>query len=167
MATAASKDAKVLDFSNVKDGPAVKPKRLPEGDYLFTITSYSATITQTEAKNEMWTFVLTPNAHKNASYAYRCILTEKALWKLRNLLIACGLSVPKKSVRVDPAKLVGKQCGGTLEDDEYEGKERSEVTAVFPADELDDDAPEGTGDEPTDDEDVSDEDLDELEVDDI
>jgi hypothetical protein len=163
-----SKDSEVLDFSNVKDAPSIKPRRLPEGDYLFKIVKYESTITQ-EKKNKMWTFILVPEKHKSASYPYRCILTENSLWKLRNLLIACGMTVPKKSVRVDPEKLIGKACGGTLEDSEYNDREQSDVTAVFPADDLDDDGPEGGGDDvdAADDEDVTDDELDEIEVDDI
>lgn len=158
-----SKDSEVLDFKDVKDAPSIKPKRLPEGDYLFRITKYESTITQ-EKKNKMWSFILVPEGHKSASYAYRCILTPNSLWKLRNLLIACGMQVPKKQVRVDPEKLVGKLCGGTLEDSEYNDREQSDVTAVFPADDLDGDGP--TNDD-VETEDVSDDDLEELEVDDI
>lgn len=159
-------DAVVLDFSNVKEGSDIKPKRLPAGDYVFKITKYTQSKTK-ENNHTMWTFILVPEGYKSASYPYRCILTESSLWTLRNLLIACGLTVPKKSVRVDPAKLVGKLCGGALEDDEYNGREKSEITAVFSADEVDSpNASDDSDDEDTD-EDVSDEELDELEVDEI
>lgn len=161
-----SNDAEVIDFKDVKDAPSVRPKRLPEGDYLFTITKYEVKPTK-ENGHKMWSFILVPDAHKSAAYAYRCILTPTSLWKLRNLLIACGMQVPKKQVRVDPTKLVGKKCGGTLEDSEYNDREQSDITAVFPADDLDDDGPTPTTADDADDPEVEDGDLEELDVDDI
>lgn len=155
----------VVDFTNTKDAPDVRPKRVPAGDYELKITKVVETITK-ENKDVMWTFIVVPTEHSSAAYPYRCILTPNSLWKLRNLLVACGKTVPKKKVNVDPEKLIGAIIGGTLEDAEYEGREQSEVTSVFPAEELEDS--DGTGDDsPADDDDVADEELEEMEVDDL
>jgi hypothetical protein len=163
----AKEDAEVVDFTNVKDAPDIKPKRLPAGDYAFKILKYNATVTQ-ENKNKMWTFILQPKDNKSATYPYRCILSANSLWKLRNLMVAAGIAVPKKKVRVDPEKLIGREVAGTLVDSEYDGREQSEIDAVFPMDELETDSP-GDTDSDTDDsdDDVQEDELDELDVDDI
>ena len=82
-------------------------------------------------------------------FPYYCKLQENQLWKLRNLFIAAGKTVPKKKVKVDPNQIVGKLIGVTIEDDEYEGKEQSTVEGVFPASDLGDDAsvPDSSGDD--------------------
>src|SRR5690606_37303696 len=108
------------------------------------------------------------------SYPYYCKLQENQLWKLRNLLIAAGLSVPKKKLKLDPNRVVGKTIGVTMEDDEYDGKLKSVIAAVFPAAELvegnivddepeDDEADVDEDEEYSDDEDVEEDSADEFE----
>jgi hypothetical protein len=63
-------------------------------------------------------------------------LAENQLWKVRNLLTASGINVPKKRLKLDPEKLVGKLIAVTMEDDEYEGKLKSVIAAVFPPAEM-------------------------------
>lgn len=153
--TKASK--KALDFSDVKDGSIFSTTHLEEGDY-------SAKIIQVEDREskdgeDMWVFAIQLNDRKSAVYPFYCKLVENQLWKLRNLLIAAGKSVPKKRVAVDPNSIVGKAIGVTLEDDEYEGRLKSSIAAVFPASELadDEDPDEDTAEELELDEDEDDE----------
>ena len=163
MADAAAKATKrVLDFTNVKDRGDFNPKHKAPGDYKLRIAA--VTEGKSQQGNDMWTFTLTIPGDSTASYPYRCVLNENNIWKVRNLFIAAGVQVPKKRLAVDPNKIVGREIGGTLEDDEYEGKIKSVVESVFPVSDLDSDEPAGTGGE---DEDVSDADLDEIEVDEL
>lgn len=162
----------VLDFSNVKDSTGINPKHRPAGDYRVKITKVTEE-TSKKSQKPQWVFVMVPTDMQSAAYPYYCQLEENTLWKVRNLLIACGIDVPKKRVNVDPSKLVNREIGVTLDDDEYEGKMKSVITAVFPASDLDasDDSSsdEDTDDESTDDDagDVSEEDMEELDVEDL
>lgn len=126
---------RTIDFTDVKDSSGINPKHMPEGDYLLKIIKIDETF-----KDEvpMWNFHMQLEDSRSAVYPYYCKLQENQLWKLRNLLIAAGFPVPKKRMAVDPEKLIGKLIGATLEDDEYEGKLKSVVAAVFPASELTD-----------------------------
>lgn len=162
----------VLDFTNVKESSGINPKHRPAGDYRMKITKVTEEPTKKDPKKYQWIFVMVPADMQSAAYPYYCQLEENTLWKIRNLLIACGIDVPKKRVGVDPNKLVGRELGVTLEDDEYEGKMKSVITAVFPASDLDDEA--APADDETDDEvesedseDVSEEDMEELDVEDL
>jgi len=141
MATPAS--AGVIDFTNVKEGGAFNTKRQPEGDYRAKVTS----VTDAPAKDgvNQWLFTIQAGT---GTYPYYCKHQENQYWKIRNLLVAAGMNVPKKKVKVDPNKLVGKTIAVTLEDDEYEGKMKSVVSATFPASELEEgDAPDETEDD--------------------
>lgn len=127
--------AKAVDFSGVKDRGAFNTKRVAEGDYAAVVTK----VEDGEVKGSgdfMYVFTIKLEKFSQSSYPYRCKLQENQLWKLRNLAVAAGLNVPKKRVKFDPNKIVGKKIGVTMEDDEYEGKEKSEVSAVFPISEL-------------------------------
>lgn len=147
--------SKVLDFSQVKDQAGFSPKHKPEGEYLATIVSFDDT--KSKSGNDMWVFGIALKKDRKAVYPQYCLLGADQLWKLRNLMLAAGIAVPKKKLKVDGNRLVGKDLGICLEDDEYEGKLKSVITSVFPASEF-----EGVpGDE--DDEDESDDDVEEEE----
>lgn len=128
--------AKNVDFSNVKDGGQFNRARIPAGDYLATVTK----VDDAEAKDGVFQYLISIkiNKHPRSVFPYYCKLQENQLWKLRNLLIAGGLAVPKKRVKVDPNRLVNKLIGVTIEDDEYNGQEQSTIAGVFPAAELGD-----------------------------
>lgn len=143
-----------LDFTNVKDGGgSFNKKRQPEGDYRAKILK----VVDAPSKKDntpQWLFTIQVGS---GTYPYYCMHQENQLWKIRNLLVAAGMTVPKKKVAVDPNKLVGKTIAVTLEDDEYDGKAQSNIAATFPASELsDDDVPDEDEDASSDDDDDED-----------
>jgi hypothetical protein len=140
--------AAVLDFTNTREGGATfNKKRVPSGDYLAKVTAVKDSPTK-DTKEAQWLFTIElVGKFTDRKFPYYCKLVENQLWKVRNLCLAVGLAVPKKKVKLDPNRLVGKTIGVTLDDDEYEGKLQSVVTQTFPASELD-----GDNGEPEDDE---------------
>lgn len=138
--------AKTVDMSGVKDRGNFNPKRVNEGDYAAVITKVEDGKSK---KDEEFQYVFTIKLQKYSqySYPYYCKLTESQLWKLRNIMIAAGVNVPKKRMKLDPNKVVGRKIGVTMADDEYEGKMKSVVDAVFPISELADGVEIGTEDE--------------------
>lgn len=128
--------SKVVDFTNVKDATgSFNKKRVPAGDYLAKITKAEDAVAKGDGVFQ-YLFTIRLEKYSQLAYPYYCKLTENQLWKLRNLLIAAGINVPKKRVKLDPSKVIGKFIGVTMEDDEYEGKMQSTISAVFPASEL-------------------------------
>lgn len=130
--------AQNVDFSNVKEASGFNRSRIKAGDYLAKIKG----VEDAKAKDgiHQYLFSLQIVDKPSSVFPYYCKLQENQLWKLRNLFIAAGKTVPKKKVKVDPNQIVGKLIGVTIEDDEYEGKEQSGVEGVFPASDLGDDA---------------------------
>lgn len=147
-----------VDFSQVKDGGGNFNKtRIPAGDYLAIITKVEDAVAKDKVDQYLFSIKIKDRA--SSIFPYYCKLQENQLWKLRNLFVAAGKTVPKKRVKVDPNQIVGKLIGVAVEDTEYEGKEQSQIAAVFPAAEIGDD--EGLTDDnaPMDDEDEDDEDI--------
>lgn len=118
-----------LDFSSVREGSNFSPRRLPEGSYLATVAKVESK--ESKAGNPMLVYTLIPVEHPTAVYPYYILLDEKQLWKFRALLLAAGKDVPKRKVTVDPESIVGKKIMIYLEDDVWEGREKSVVTEVF------------------------------------
>ena len=159
---------KTLDFTNVREGSGVNPKRMPAGAYVATVKN----IDDKPAKDgtDMWRFDMQLKQDPTAVYALYCKLDENQLWKLRGLLVAAGFNVPKKRMAIDPMKLMGKEVGIMLMDDEYDGKEKSTIDGTpFKASDVAG-LPENEVAKP-DDDDAGDDDLDEddmeMELDDM
>jgi hypothetical protein len=161
-----------VDMTNVSEGSGVRPTHQPPGDYLGKITAVAHS-TAKSSGNALVTFTIQDVDKPSATYPYRCTLNAEALWKLRSLMVAAGVNAPKKKFAFDTDRLVGKEVGMTLEDDEYEGKLKSVIADVFPPTDLPEDEPtpkkvankKPAAKAPVEEED--DEDLDELDIDDL
>ncbi|MCA1800008.1 MAG: hypothetical protein LC650_01775, partial [Actinobacteria bacterium] len=118
--------AKVVDFTNVKERGNFNPHQVPAGDYLAKVVKIEDGQSK---KTDEFQYIFTIKLVKFSQFAYPyyCKLTENQLWKLRNILIAAGMAVPKKRMKLDPSKIQGKLIGVTMEDDEYEGKMKSVI----------------------------------------
>jgi hypothetical protein len=147
---------KTVDMSGVKDRGAFNTRRVPEGDYAATIVKVEdAEVKNGENKGRFqYLFTFKLEKFSQNSYPYYCQIEPDQLWKLRNVMIAAGVNVPKKRMKLDPNKAVGRKVGVTMEDDEYEGKLKSTIGSVFPVAELadgamveDDDSDDGNFDE--------------------
>lgn len=128
--------ARTLDFSNVKESSGINPKHKEDGEYLGTVTE----VRDDPAKDgeAMWLFLIKLEDDKTASYPFYCKLVENQLWKLRNLFLAAGVALPKRAVKIDPNKVIGKKVGVILTGEEYEGKMKSVVDGLIPVEELTD-----------------------------
>lgn len=148
--------ARTLDFTNVKESSGINPKHKEEGEYLAKISE----VRDDPAKDgeAMWTWIIKPTDDASAAYPYYVKLVDNQLWKLRNLFIAAGIPLPKKAVKIDPNRVVGKVIGIVLEDDEYEGKMKSVISACLPKEELSDYA-DTESDEPEEDDDEEEEEV--------
>ena len=150
--------AKALDFTNVKEGGGLfNKKRQPAGDYKGKVIKVVDAPTK-KTNEPQWLFTI---AVGTGTYPLYCKLVPEQLWKLRNLLMAAGLNVPKQRLKVDPNKAIGREIAVTLDDDEYDDGEKvhkqSVVTATFPLSELDASASADDEDDDDDDDDEEEE----------
>lgn len=147
-----------LDFTNVKESTGFNQSRIVAGDYAAIISKVDDATAPDGTK--AWVFAIKLKDKPSSVFRYYCKLDEKSLWKVRNLFIAAGKTVPKRRAKVDPNQVIGKLIGATIEDGEdYKDREQSEVTGVFPASELGDSTMTASADE-DDDDDTTDDDVD-------
>lgn len=130
--------ARGLDFTNVKDQD-FNIKHLPPGDYKAKVMKVQDAKSK-KTQNDMWVFTIavTEGPGKGAKYPYYCTLDADSLWKIRQLWAAAGITIPKKRVKIDPEKVVGRAIGISLDDDEYDDKIRSKVQSCIPLSEVTD-----------------------------
>lgn len=128
----AAKEA-VVDFTNVKEGGGTfNKKHITPGDYKAKVTKVEDAPSRADDVNQ-WLFTIQIGT---GTYPYYCKHQENQYWKIRNLLIAAGIAVPKKKVKVNPNVLVGKTIAVTVDDEEYKGNMQSVIRATFPVSEL-------------------------------
>lgn len=155
----------IMDFTNTKDRSGYNPTHQKAGDYRGILKSVEHSISQSEKKTPQLVYAIADSDRPSAVYRYNCPLTEASGWKIRNLFIAAGIPVPKKRVNITALaeKIIGREVGMTLEDDEYEGRTRSQIVNVFPASDLhdrdDDESPVDPEDDDDDDEDDDEEEV--------
>lgn len=115
-----------------------------------------AELTTSSNDNEMFNIKWEATRGKvKATVFDHIVLTPNALWKLRNLLEACGVDVPEGDMTVSEEDLVDLECMIEITNEEYEGKERPRVTAY----KAEGDAEEEDDEEEDEEEDDSDDDT--------
>jgi hypothetical protein len=116
-------------MTNVKDASPFNSKHMPEGDYAAVIVDVADQ--ESKSGNDMWVYTIRLKDYPRAVYAYYCVLEERSLFKVRHLFTAAGIDLPRSVKLIDPNKIVGKEIGVGLEDEEYDGNMRSKITAVM------------------------------------
>lgn len=109
-----------LDFSNITGGDF---EPIPAGDYTLEIEEVKEQVSK--AGNQMLniTFsVIDEGEYKGRKIFEHYVLTEKALWRLKELFIALGKDVDG-AVTFDPQELVGEIFIGNVIIEESEGYE--------------------------------------------
>lgn len=124
-----------IDFSEASDYN-FNQRNVEEGDYLFVIKD--STVGKSKAGNEQAVLTLTSPQIAGGIYPLYLPLTGKGSGKMRQVMAACGFDTAGKSaVKFNTDKLHGKQVGGTLLDDEYNGNVQSKIDSVFHKGKLD------------------------------
>lgn len=129
-----------LDFSKVEERGTINSKHIPEGLHKMRIDNFDDTEASDGVRMLVFYLVPTDARYKTRRFAYYCKLQANQLWKLRDLLVAAGISVPKSAFNFKPDAAVGKLIAAEVEDETnatYAG--RSNVTGTYGLDILDED----------------------------
>lgn len=126
--------ARAVDLTNVKEGGNFRPRRKPEGDYKAKIVK--ADDHTKEGKVPGWVMTVQVEGDSRSTYPVYLNPDPKQVWKVWQMCRAAGLNVRNAKVRFDPNKLVNKDIGVYLEDDEYEGRPKSVISDMFPVSEI-------------------------------
>lgn len=139
---------KKLDFTNVESFA-----KAAEGRHRVKIVEINEQTSQGGDDMLVFVFEVIKGESKGARVYENCVLTDKALWKLQQILQAIGIKCDGK-VALDLDKLIGKVCEIDVFHEEYEGRTRARIGEFFKATSA------KSNDEDVDDEDDIDEDDD-------
>lgn len=150
-----------IDMTGVEAGGT---SRVEDGDY--TLEVQQAEKKNSSSGNPMiaWEFTVAKGEYEGAKIYHNTSLLPQALFNLKNLLLAMGVSVPNGKMKLDLDSYVGNLVGAEIMNEEYDGKKRPKVVDFYPTD--DDDMEDDVEDDEEDEEGDSDDGEDEGEDDD-
>lgn len=122
-----------LDFSGVKDFDAIAP-----GLYDATVFEVEHTFAQSSG-NPMFnfTFAIQGGEYDGRKVFTNAVLTPEAMWKLKQILKACGIDIPENGqIEFEPRDIMGTKVKIQVRHREYQGVKRAEVSAVHPWEEA-------------------------------
>lgn len=126
---------------------------LPEGDYIVAVDEIEKKTSENSGHDFLsWKFKVASGEYKGQAVFYNTSLQPQALFNLKGLLIALGVTVPNGAMKIRFNELIGEKAGVTVEhDSSYDGKPRAKIVDIFPLDQLeeagDDDGEEGEDEE--------------------
>lgn len=157
-------DTKVrVNLKGVEAGTR-KAVRVPEGDYLFKVKKAEVTTFKSGNDGVVWIFEFVDGKGKGSGVYHNSVFTENSLWSFKGIVQSLRPVVKLKDgeMDIDVSKLIGRTVGGSVLDDEYDGKIKSIINDFFPPELLEDDEEE---DEELEEEELEDEEEDEEEED--
>jgi len=106
-----------------------------EGTFVFKLIDAQKDVSQSGNPMIIWSFMLDdPKAEESngGTYNLYTALTPAALWKCKEVLIALGETESTLSGKfsLNPSRYINKRVLGELEVQEYNGRERSQLSNV-------------------------------------
>lgn len=136
-ARASKKGGIAVDFSDTET-----QKLITEGDYQVEVVEVEQGTSQADQPKLDFQFHIVEDEEFNGKKLYHtCSLQPQALFNLRGLLEALGMEVPQGTMELDPADLIGLQCGVHVFHEVYEGKTKAKIAEFFPLGEEEEEAP--------------------------
>jgi hypothetical protein len=120
----------------VAEGGNFRTKHREEGEYIGKIIKVEDD--KSKAGNERWTFTVQVDGDARSTYPFYCEHASNQFWKIRQVLVAAGITVPRKRVGVDPNKVVNKAVGIILEDHEWNDRMSSSIAELIPVADVQD-----------------------------
>lgn len=117
-----------VDFSDTESQQVID-----EGDYIAEVDEVEVKTSENSGADYLsFKFkVVDHDKFKGKVFYHNCSLQPQALFNLRGVLEALGLEVPQGAMDLDPADLIGLQCGVALVHETYEGKTKAKPAEFF------------------------------------
>jgi hypothetical protein len=120
-----------VDLTNVQDNFTV-----PDGNYLVQCTDVEQSVSKGGNPMFIWTFQIVGGDYAGREFKSFTAITPAAMWKVAETVQALGVGQTGSVVKFKRTDVVGKQCGATIEMQEYNGQDRSSISKVMSLAEL-------------------------------
>lgn len=129
--TASAADSFEVDLTDVQTGFTI-----PEGSYRVKCVDVEQTVSKGGNPMFAWTFEV--NEGQSAGWQGKVFtaITPAAMWKVAETVQALGVGQTGTVVKFKRSDVINKECGALIEDTEYNGQVRSQISSVFSLQDL-------------------------------
>lgn len=125
-------DSFEVDLSDVQTNSFV----IPDGNYKVKCINVEQAVSKGGNPMFVWDFEVSEGEHKGFLSKVFTAITPAAMWKVAETVIALGVGQTGSVVKFKRSDVVGKECGALIEQSEYNGNTRSQISRVMSLKEL-------------------------------
>lgn len=122
---ASSADTFEVDLTDVESQGLI-----PSGAYRAKCVNVDQQVSKGGNPMFVWDFELLEGDGKGRILKVFTAITPAAMWKVAETVIALGVGQTGEVVKFKRSDVIGKECGVTVEDTEYNGNVRSQIQNV-------------------------------------
>lgn len=128
---AASADEFAVDLTEVESSGL-----MPEGTYRVRCANVEQSVSKGGNPMFVWDFEVVGGDHAGRILKVFTAITPAAMWKVAETVVALGIGQTGSVVKFKRSDVIGKECGAVVEDTEYNGNKRSQISRVIPLSEI-------------------------------
>ena len=121
-----------VDLSNVENNGFT----IPEGSYRAKLVDVEQSVSKGGNPMFVWTFEVSNGDHAGFQLKSFTAITPAAMWKVAETVEALGIGQTGTTVKFKRSDVIGKECGLVVENGEYNGNTRSQISRVISLKEL-------------------------------
>ena len=130
-AAQASSDEFAVDLTEVESSDL-----MPEGTYRVRCANVEQSVSKGGNPMFVWDFEVVGGDHDGRILKVFTAITPAAMWKVAETVVALGIGQTGSVVKFKRSDVIGKECGAVVEDTEYNGNKRSQISRVIPLSEM-------------------------------
>ena len=120
-----------VDLTDVQDNFVI-----PNGNYKVKCINVEQGVSSGGNPMFIWDFEVSEGDHTGFKGKVFTAITPAAMWKVAETVQALGVGQTGSVVKFKRTDVVGKECGAYIEQTEYNGNNRSQITKVMSLQEL-------------------------------
>lgn len=121
---------KVNDLTEVSEEPV--STLIAPGTYSVIVTDAEERTASTGTEGIGLDLEIVEGSDKGRGLWDTCWVTEKAMWRVKKMLVALQFPVPEGEFDLDPSQLIGRKMFVVVDHEEYDGKTRARVVDMLP-----------------------------------
>ena len=125
-----------LDYFEVNLTDVQDNFKVPDGLYKVRCQDVEQSVSKGGNPMFVWTFVVAEGNFTGREFKVFTAITPAAMWKVAETVLALGVGQQGQVVKFKRSDVVGKECGALIEETEYNGNTRSQISRVMTLNEL-------------------------------
>lgn len=110
---------------------------MPDGTYRVKCANVEQSVSKGGNPMFVWDFeVVGGTQYDGRILKVFTAITPAAMWKVAETVVALGIGQTGSVVKFKRSDVIGKECGAVVEETEYNGNKRSQISRVMPLSEM-------------------------------